>query len=576
MALKSKGKNLKHNTKHPTWKDHGSALVLSVVKDAVNFAPVPELQRAALAALFVMQTIQEVNINKEAYERLGDDSVSLIAAIWCWYKKAKVPNEWPSEAMQEILEDLKQYNSTIMKFELIRKNDQLSDQILHRNEEEDIKCSQEITTCEYMDQEEAERIHREKLKTVKEFSVVERLDPAEADRAERRHTDDRWYTDELRKIEKEAIYRHLELELLRTAASVVDLAHRLKKAQEEISQLKQKIVADQDGRRSTLVQSSKRRVTGHKTGGGGWRGNVVVEGEEEEEAGRPVRRSSSRSRAKRNPSKSPKRWLVLSSDSTDDVEDFQTLRSSKIRTVGRKLSRTSTEDESEAKDCQLEMERLRRAASAVDLVKHLKKAQREREARSSKKQSSRLQDEEEERRGNIVINEASLEEAEEDRPPVRRSSKAKRNPSKSMEDEHTSKKAKRERLEVAALKQNIAANQDSRRSDLVQARSSKKQSSRLQDEEEEWRGNIIVDETNSEEAQEDWRNLSKSREPKHTSKKAQREREVGVLKRNIADSRRSAPVQVRSNKKETSRLQDEEEEWRGKQARKKQRKSNLP
>ncbi|KAF8816232.1 hypothetical protein BYT27DRAFT_7238066 [Phlegmacium glaucopus] len=583
MAPKSKGKNSKHNTQQPDWKDaslHGSALILTVVKDAATFAPFSELKRAASVALFILKTIQAVRENKEAYERLGDDSVGLIAAIWRSYKKAELPNEWLSAEMREILEDLthtlesiatfvgeqlsrnrairvifsradtikineyrEHLNYAMQKFELqshmnindilmqlVRKNDQLSEQIQHRNEEEEVRRSQEITTREYTDREDAERIHGEGSKTVKEFSVADRLSQVEADRAERRHADElkkiekeakerqselerlqtaanavevanrlkkaqseeiaelrsktvkknsvierltqvevdraamdqRWHSYELKRIEKEAKDRQLELERLRTAASAVDLANRRKKAEEdEIAELKRRL-ADQDSRRSVSVQSHRRGSPMPQDEEAEWRGSVVVEGassEEEEEAGRPVRRSS---KAKSNPSKSPRRWLVSSSESTDE-EGFQSLRGSKIGTAGRKPSRTSlrveeTEDESEAQDRQLELERLRKAASAVDTAKRSKKTQREREvtalkrktaadqdsrrsasvhAKSSKKKSSRLQDEEEEWRGSIVVEEASSGEEEEVPPPVRRSSKAKKNRSKSTEDEYT-------------------------------------------------------------------------------------------------------------------------------------------
>ncbi|KAF8800779.1 hypothetical protein BYT27DRAFT_7262615 [Phlegmacium glaucopus] len=397
MAPKSKGK--KHNTKRPDLIEtsrHGSSLILAAVRDAATFAPFSELKQAASVALLVLQTIQAVKENKEAYKRLGNDSVDLVAAIWRSYEKAKDPNEWLSADMREVLVDLthtlqsiasfaedqlsrnmairvifsradagkineyrEQLNYAIQKFELqshmnindllmqlVRNDESRNDvlvqvlknteQILDRNEEEDVKRAQEITAREYTDREEAERIHGEELKAAKEFLGVDRLNQVETDYAERRHTD------ELKKIEKETKEGQSELERLQTASR---------------------------------PQNKK----------GKWRENViavVTSSEEEEEAGRPVRSS----KAKSKPSKSPKRRLVSSSDSTDDVEE----------------------------DVQTRVP-----------------------ATSSRKKSSRLQDEEEEWQRNSVAEEARLKEEEEVRPPVRKSYKAKRNPSKSTEDEYT-------------------------------------------------------------------------------------------------------------------------------------------
>lgn len=118
--------------RRPSLED--STLILSVVKEAATFAPFTELKSAACVALMVLQNIRlwisrnngtlslylslshrvyrskSVKENKEAYERLGDDSAGLIVVIWRSYKKAEVPEEWLSEEMREILEDLTQYD----------------------------------------------------------------------------------------------------------------------------------------------------------------------------------------------------------------------------------------------------------------------------------------------------------------------------------------------------------------------------------------------------------------------------------------------------------------------------------
>jgi len=245
--------------------------------------------------------------------------------------------------------------------QLVKKNDQLSEHILHRNEEENVKRALEITAREARDRQEAERIQAEELKAVQEITVLDRLKQVEIDHQAK---DERWHSDELKKIEKETEDRQLELERLRTAASTLEIANRLKKAQqEEMDKLRRIIAAGEDSRRSNTIhaQSRKNNYTSRQQGDDeeeGWGGNVAIEGatsEEEEDVRQPARRGS---KVKRNLSKSPKRRPVESDDSTDD-EDVRSLSSSRIRTAGRKLSSTSlpihveTEDEStdEEEDC---------------------------------------------------------------------------------------------------------------------------------------------------------------------------------------------------------------------------------
>jgi hypothetical protein len=54
-----------------------------------------------------------VKENKEAYERLGYDSIGIIIAIWHSFMKAEDPEGWLSAEMQDILEDLSQYDRSI-------------------------------------------------------------------------------------------------------------------------------------------------------------------------------------------------------------------------------------------------------------------------------------------------------------------------------------------------------------------------------------------------------------------------------------------------------------------------------
>ena len=52
--------------------------------------------------------------SKEAYKQLGYESSGLIIAIWRSFKEAEDPKEWLSAEMQDILEDLSQYDRSIM------------------------------------------------------------------------------------------------------------------------------------------------------------------------------------------------------------------------------------------------------------------------------------------------------------------------------------------------------------------------------------------------------------------------------------------------------------------------------
>ena len=212
---------------------------------------------------------------------------------------------------------------------VLKKNDQISEQILHRNEEEEVKNALEIKAREAPDRE-----------IEWEISTLERLKQVEVDR---QTEDERWHSDELKKIEQETKARKLELQRLREAASELEKANRLKKAEEEeIAQLKRRLAVEEDNRRSNKIRarrnemmSSRQEYEVDEDEDEEWEENVAVEEASEEEGERPVERSS---KAKRNASGSPRRRLVESEDSTDDEDYLQPLRNSRQRTTRQKLS----------------------------------------------------------------------------------------------------------------------------------------------------------------------------------------------------------------------------------------------
>ena len=230
---------------------------------------------------------------------------------------------------------------------VLKKNDEISEQLLHRNEEEDeVKHALEIKAREAQDREIAEKFQHQEW----EITKLEQMKQVEIDL----HTeDDRRHSEELRRIEKETKDRKSELDRLRVAARELEEVNRLRKAEEEeIAQLKRALAAkEEDNRRnkngrarSSEKKRSRREDRVYEVEEEEWEGNFIVEVEEassEEELEWPVRRSS---KAKRNASGSPKRRLVPV-ESTDDEEDLQSLSSSRLKASRRKLSSSSLPEE---------------------------------------------------------------------------------------------------------------------------------------------------------------------------------------------------------------------------------------
>ena len=272
--------------------------------------------------------------------------------------------------------------------QVLKKNNEISEQLLHRHEEEDkdhkVKHTLEFKACEApsRDRERAEKLQDEEW----EISKLEQLKQVEIDR---QSEDELWQSEELEKIAKATKDRKSQLERLRAAArdSELEEATSLMKAEDEIAQLKRALAAKEDNRGSikTRAQSSKKRSSRQEDKvyqeehSDEWEGYFVVEeSSSEEELDLPVRRSST---AERNALGSPRTRLVPV-DSTDDEDNRGSMKT---------------------------------------------------RARSSKKRSSRQEDKvyqeehSDEWEGNFVVEESSSEEELE--LPVRRSSTAKRNAS---------------------------------------------------------------------------------------------------------------------------------------------------
>ena len=240
---------------------------------------------------------------------------------------------------------------------VLKKNDEISEQILHRNEEEDeVKLALEIKAREAHDREIAEKFQNEEW----EISKLEQLKQVEI---KRQTEDEQWQSDELKKIEKETKNRKSELERLRATA------RELEKAEEEIAHLKRSLAVKEDNMtrgRSSERRSSRQEVY-EEEDFDEWEGNFVVEEASEEELELPVRRGGSN--AKRSTSGSPRRRLVPV-DSTDDEEDLQSLRNSRLGTSRRKLSSASLPEEDFKSSRSAKARMARRNLSSTSLHVH--------------------------------------------------------------------------------------------------------------------------------------------------------------------------------------------------------------
>ena len=255
---------------------------------------------------------------------------------------------------------------------VLKKNDEISEQILHRNEEEDeAKHALEIKAREERDREMAEKFQHEEW----EISKLEQLKQVEIDR---QTEDEQWQSDELKNIEKETKNRKSELERLRAAARELEKARELERAEEEeIAQLKRTLAVKEDNRGSSLTRgrSSEKRsfrqevkVYEEEDDDEEWAGNLVVEeASSEEELEPPVRRGSN---AKRSASGSPRTRLVPVDSTDDEDDDFQSLGGSRLRTSRRKLSSASLPEEDFKSSRSAKARMARRNLSSASLHAH--------------------------------------------------------------------------------------------------------------------------------------------------------------------------------------------------------------
>lgn len=93
-----------------------SDFVLTVVRDAARLAPIPYLKDAAGLALGIVNVIQGVRGNKDAFRRLADDACGLVYAILCRHATAARTASGVSADLLDNLQELLKTLTAIERF----------------------------------------------------------------------------------------------------------------------------------------------------------------------------------------------------------------------------------------------------------------------------------------------------------------------------------------------------------------------------------------------------------------------------------------------------------------------------
>ncbi|KAJ3507991.1 hypothetical protein NLJ89_g6001 [Agrocybe chaxingu] len=115
-SSKNRKKASKHNrTDKLDAAIQAGTLLLALVKEAAEFAPIPYLKIAAGTTLKIVNTVQAVRDNKADFERLSQDCVEIIAVAWKSYQRAGDPDKWPKDTA-DMVETLVTTLSSILDF----------------------------------------------------------------------------------------------------------------------------------------------------------------------------------------------------------------------------------------------------------------------------------------------------------------------------------------------------------------------------------------------------------------------------------------------------------------------------
>jgi len=83
-----------------------SETVLTTLTAASQFAPLPFLQEASLAALAILRTVRGAKDNKESFKCLANDACELVSAIICVYNDMEKDGLQPSANLKSRVDDL--------------------------------------------------------------------------------------------------------------------------------------------------------------------------------------------------------------------------------------------------------------------------------------------------------------------------------------------------------------------------------------------------------------------------------------------------------------------------------------
>jgi hypothetical protein len=95
---------------------NGGVVILTILQNAANFAPVPYLRGAASTTLALIQIGQAVKDNKADFRRLCEDAATLTVVVYESRERSEDPDGWPGAGMQEAVENFLSTLNTIAEF----------------------------------------------------------------------------------------------------------------------------------------------------------------------------------------------------------------------------------------------------------------------------------------------------------------------------------------------------------------------------------------------------------------------------------------------------------------------------
>jgi len=95
---------------------NGGAVVLTILQNAANFAPLPYLRGAASTSLTLIQIAQNVRDNKADFRRLCEDAATLTVVVYESRQRSEDPDGWPGAGLKDVVDSFLQTLNTIADF----------------------------------------------------------------------------------------------------------------------------------------------------------------------------------------------------------------------------------------------------------------------------------------------------------------------------------------------------------------------------------------------------------------------------------------------------------------------------